>query len=100
MSQRAGAISYVAFGGGFSLFVYALFVLACDRVGLQVGIFRTLGTNALVGYILHELVNKALKPFIPKDSPLWYVFAGFAVSLAICYVCLRHLEKHRLYLRL
>jgi hypothetical protein len=100
MSQRAGAISYVTFGGGLSLLVYALFVLACDRGSLQIGLFRTFGTNALLGYILHDLVNSALKPFIPNDSPLWYVFTGFAVSLAICYIFLRHLEKHRLFLRL
>lgn len=100
MSQRAGAISYVAFGGGLSMVVYALFILACDRGTWQLGIFRTLGTNALAGYIIHDLVNAAVKPFVPKDSPLWYVFTGYAVSLAICYLFLRHLEKHRLYLRL
>ena len=100
MSQRGGSVSYLTFGAGFSLFVYALFVIACDVGRLQIGIFRTLGTNALVGYILHSMVNQAIKPFIPKDSPLWYVFSGFAVSLAVCYLFLRHLEKHRLFLRL
>lgn len=100
MSQRGGSVSYLVFGAGFSQFVYALFVVACDWGGARLGIFRTLGTNALVGYILHDLVNGAIKPFVPKDSPLWYVFAAFAVSLAICYTCLRHLEKHRLFLRL
>ena len=30
MSQRTGSISYLTFSAGFSLAVYALFVLACD----------------------------------------------------------------------
>ncbi|MBI5760666.1 MAG: DUF1624 domain-containing protein [Planctomycetales bacterium] len=100
MSQRAGSVTYLTFGAGFSLAVLALFVLACDRGPVRIGIFRTLGTNALVGYILHDLVNDAVKPFFPKDSPLWYVMTGFGVSLAICYLFLRSLEKQRLFLRL
>ena len=100
MSQRAGSVSYLTFGAGFSLAVYALFVLACDVWPLRVGIFRTLGTNALAGYIIHDLVNAAVKPFAPKDSPLWFVFAAFGVSLLICYLFLRSLEKQRLFLKL
>jgi hypothetical protein len=67
---------------------------------LRIPLFQTLGSNALVGYILHGLVNSAVKPFVPKDSPLAIVFVGFTVSLLICYVFLRHLEKHKLFLRL
>ena len=100
MSQRAGSVSYLTFGAGFSLAVYALFALACDMGRLEIGVFRTLGTNALAGYILHSLVNQAIKPFLPKDSPLWYVWCGFAVSFGICYLFLRHLEKNRLFLKL
>lgn len=100
MSQRAGSVTYLTFGAGFALAVYALFVLACDRAPLRLGIFRTLGTNALAGYILHEMINRAVKPFVPKDSPLWFVLLGFGVSLAICYVFLRYLEKQRLFLKL
>ena len=100
MSQRSGSLSYLTFGAGFSLAVYALFVLACDVGRWQIGILRTLGTNALAGYIIHGLVNAAVKPFVPRDCPLWYVVAGCATSIAICYVLLRGLEKQRLYLKL
>lgn len=100
MSQRSGSLTYLTFGAGFSLAVFALFVLACDIGRMQFGVFRTLGTNALVGYIVHGLVNTAIKPFVPKDAPLWYVLAAFGVSLAICYLFLRGLEKQKLFLRL
>jgi predicted acyltransferase len=100
MSQRSGSLTYLTFGAGFALAAYALFVLACDVGRWQLGIFRTLGTNALAGYILHGLVNAAVKPFVPKDGPLWYALAGCAVSIGICYVLLRGLEKQRLYLKL
>jgi predicted acyltransferase len=100
MSQRSGSISYLVFGAGLSLAVYALFVALCDVRGWQLGIFRTLGVNALAGYILHSMVADAVKPFVPKDAPLWYVSAAFGVYLAICYVLLRYMEKHRLFLRL
>ena len=100
MSQRSGSLTYLTFGAGCSLVVYALFVLACDIGTMRIGILRTFGTNALAGYIIHDLVNAAVKPFVPRDAPLWYVFAGFGVSLGICYLLLRGMEKQRLFLKL
>ncbi len=86
MSQRAGSVSYLVFGAGFSLAAYAAFMVVCDRWGWQAALFRTLGTNALAAYILHDLVNGAVKPFVPRDSPGWYVAAGFLVSFGICWL--------------
>ncbi|MCI0379227.1 MAG: hypothetical protein L0215_16585 [Gemmataceae bacterium] len=100
MSQRAGSISYLVFGAGFSAALYALFVWICDLHGARLVLFDTLGQNALAGYVIHILVNRAITPFVPRDAPLWFVLAGFALSFAFCFLFLRHLEKHRLYLRL
>ncbi len=100
MSQRAGSLSYLVFGAGFSLAVYALFVWACDRHRLRLGIFTTLGTNALAGYIIHGLVDDALKPYTPKDSPGWFVVLAVVVFLGICYLFIRYLEKNKISLRL
>lgn len=100
MSQRAATVSYHVFGAGLSLAVYALFYIACDVWGWQLGVFRTLGTNALVGYILHGIVADAVRPFIPRDAPGWYVTAGFLVYFGITYLFIRHLEKNNIYLKL
>ncbi len=100
MSQRAGGVSYLTFGAGLSLVVFALFVVVCDGGGWQVGLLRTLGANALAAYLIHDLVDEAIKPFAPKDAPLWYGLALFALFLGICYLFTRHLERNRLYLRL
>ncbi|MBI3838090.1 MAG: hypothetical protein HY288_09170 [Planctomycetia bacterium] len=100
MSQRAATVSYHTFGAGFSLALYALFYIVCDMWGLRLGLFRTLGTNALVGYILHGMVAEAIQPFTPKDAPIWYVTAGFLVYFGITYLFIRHLEKNKIYLKL
>jgi hypothetical protein len=100
MSQRAATVSYHVFGAGFSLAVYALFYIACDIWGWQLGMFRTLGTNALMGYVLHGIVADAVMPFIPKDAPGWYVTAGFLLYFGITYLFIRHLEKNNIYLKL
>lgn len=100
MSQRAATVSYHTFAGGLSLALYALFYIACDVWGWQLGVFRTLGTNALVGYILHMMVDRAISPFIPKDAPGWYVTAAFLVYFYITYLFVRHLEKNNIYLKL
>jgi predicted acyltransferase len=100
MSQRTGSVSYLTFAAGFSLAVYALFVLLCDQWGVKVGFFRTFGTNALASYILHPMVSLAVKPLMPDDAPLWYVVPGVLIYFEICYVLVRYLEKNKLYLKL
>ena len=100
MSQRAGSVTYLTFGAGFSLAVLAVFVLACDIGRLQLGLFRTLGSNALAAYVLHFQVNQTIRPFVPNDGPTLYVFAAFGVSLLVCYTILRWMERRKLYLRL
>jgi hypothetical protein len=100
MSQRSGSLSYLTFGAGFSLAVLALFVWACDVGRLRWSYLNLFGRNALAAYVIHDLVMDAVKPWVPKDAPLWYVGAGFTLFLGICTVFLGHLEKNRLYLRL
>lgn len=100
MSQRAGSVSYQTFAAGFALAIYGLFFLASDVGRLRVGVFRTLGRNALAAYILHPMVVSAVSPYLPKDSPGWYVAAGCAIEFGITYVFLRYLEKNELFLKL
>ncbi len=99
MSQRGGTLSYLVFSAGFSLFVYLLFFVVCDRYGLQLPFFRTFGTNALVAYVLHTMVSNAVQPFFPKDSPAWYALTGLALFFSVTWVFVRYLEKQGVYLR-
>jgi predicted acyltransferase len=100
MSQRAGSPSYLVFGAGFSLALYAVFVLVCDVAGFRAAVLETVGANALAAYVVHDMVGRALHGYTPKDAPLWYALAAVGVFFALCYLFLRHLEKHRLFLRL
>jgi predicted acyltransferase len=100
MSQRSGSLSYVVFAAGWSLALYALFFLACDLLGWKLGVFRTLGVNALAAYVLHDLVGEAVGPFIPHDAPVWYVAAGTCVFFGLTYLFVWYLEQRRIYLRL
>ncbi len=100
MSQRTGSVSYLVFSAGFSLAVYGLFVLLCDRWGHQSAVFRIFGQNALAAYIIHGMVMGAIKPYVPNDAPAWYVAAGFSVYFAICTAINAYLEKHKLFLKL
>jgi predicted acyltransferase len=100
MSQRAGSASYLIFGAGFSMALYALFVLACDMGPIRIGVFHTLGSNALAAYIIHPMVFHLVKPYAPKDAPLWYVLAATTLALSICYLLVRYLEKNNIYLKL
>jgi hypothetical protein len=100
MSQRTGSISYLTFAAGFSLAVYAVFFELCDRRGWQTALFRIFGQNALVAYVVHPMVASAVKPYLPNDSPFWYLAAGFSFYFAICVAFNWYLERHNLFLRL
>ena len=100
MSQRAGTLSYPTFCAGFSLLVYLLFYFLCDKLHWEVSLFRVFGTNALIAYILHSMVMGAVKPFVPRDSPGWYVIATWLVVMAIMWTFVRYLERNKVYLRL
>jgi hypothetical protein len=100
MSQRTGSASYLTFAAGFSLAVYALFVLLSDRWKVQSSVFRVFGQNALAAYIIHPMVADAVKPYVPRDAPGWYVAAGVGLYFALCTLFNAYLDKHKLYLRL
>lgn len=100
MSQRGGTLSYLTFGAGLSLGLFLVFHVLWDLLGLSLAVLRTLGTNALAGYVLHMLVADAVQQFMPPDAPAWYVWAGFAVYFLITYGLLRSLERAGVYLRL
>jgi len=100
MSQKTGSLSYLTFGAGFSLAVYAVCVLACDLRGLQWGVFRTLGQNALLAYLIHSPISAGVQAVVPRDAPLWAAMAGFVVFFAITWAVMRVLERSRIYLRL
>lgn len=100
MSQRAGSITYLLFGAGFGLVVYALFVIACDRFRLRWGYLDLLGRHALWGYIIHDMVSEMVSPFVPKDSPAWWVGAAFLIYLGITSLFLWYLDRNKLFLKL
>lgn len=100
MSQRVGGPAYLVFSAGFGLLVFEFFRWACDRLKFRVGLFHTLGINALAGYVLHPMVASKIKPFVPRDSPLIYVLLAFAWYFVITWAILRHLEKTKTIIKL
>lgn len=100
MSQRSGTISYQTFAAGFSLAVFVIFYVACDGLGWQLGLFRTLGTNPLVAYVLGGLLEMVVKWAIPRSASWWHVAAGFAIFFSGTYLVLRMMEKRGVMFRL
>ncbi len=100
MSQRSGTLSYLTFSAGLSLALYALFHVCCDRRGWQLGVLGTFGANALAAYVLHMMVDGAVKGFVPGDAPAWTMWAACAVFMGITYLFVRGLQRQNIYLRL
>lgn len=99
MSQKAGSISYQIFAAGLSLALFNLFFLVNDVSGRQFSLFRTFGTNALIAYVLHGIVIDAVRPFVPKDAPVWYVLGALVAFFIVSWVVVRHLERQKVFFR-
>ncbi|NUQ63852.1 MAG: hypothetical protein HUU20_15350 [Pirellulales bacterium] len=100
MSQRAGSVSYLVFGAGLSLALYALFYWMCDLRGLRWGALATLGSNALAGYVVHLALDELIKRFVSPEASAASVAGLLAVFLGCCYAAVRALEKRAIFLRL
>ncbi len=100
MSQQHGTLSYLIFSAGFSLIVFAFFVWLCEVRGVQIGVFRTLGVNALAGYILHAFSGQIVGRYLKPESPAVEVYTGFVIYFLLVYVVLRLMEWRRIFIRM
>lgn len=99
MTQRGCSISYTLFTAGLSCVVFGVFWLACDSGGWQSGLLRTLGTNSLAAYIVHDVCGWCISPFLSRDASVVSVLAGLAVFVAATAGVCRVLEHRGWYLR-
>ncbi len=100
MSQRAGSLSYLLFSTGFSLVVFAVFYLLCDRWGWKNELLETLGVNALAGYVIHDLVGEVVKRFAGREVPSGVMWTAFAAYFAIVWGILRLMERRGIFWRM
>ncbi|WP_152049393.1 heparan-alpha-glucosaminide N-acetyltransferase domain-containing protein [Tautonia marina] len=100
MDKRIVTIPFIWFSTGFALALYGLFVIACDRFGASLELFRLLGMNPLAAYIIHGIVERTVYAFVPRDSPLWWTMVGLVIFFAITLVFVRFLDRQKIYLRL
>ena len=100
MSQRAGSLSYTTFAAGLALVIYAWSLWLCDGNGWRLGIFRTLGTNSLAAYLLHDIAGWLISPYFPSGSiSLLLVMTGFCCMILFVYGGCWILERCGWYLR-
>ncbi|HMO36976.1 MAG TPA: acyltransferase family protein [Gemmatales bacterium] len=112
MSQQTGASSYLIFGAGFSILVLAFFYWLYGTPGAsgsiqpsgrplvpESRIFRSLGSNALIAYIVHAMAIDVVQKLYPKDSPLWVILIGLVLVMAITWLICAWLERRGWYVR-
>lgn len=73
---------------------------ACDLRPWQTGIWRTLGTNALAGYVIHIVVRWGFSVALTRRAPLSLVLVVLLLYLVLCYACVRLLEEKGVHWRL
>jgi predicted acyltransferase len=100
MSQRAGSASYLVFAAGLAMAVYAGFVWWCDVRGKAWGVFAILGANALLGYLLHEVVMRPFEALAEASDPWWWAVLVTAAFMAVTTLLVWWCNRRGWYLRL
>lgn len=100
MDKRITTISFITFATGFSLALYGLFVVACDILGARLGIFRMLGMNPLLAYVIHHAVEALLHLVTPKDSPLWWCLVSLVLFYALTLAFVKFFDDRKIFVRL
>ncbi len=121
MSQRAGSWTYTAYAGGLAMVIMAFFYWLSDLRGVTFGIFRTLGTNSLVAYMMQPVSGMILRspgnkeraadwlqstfglanrPSFDQDATPFWAIASLLAHITIIYAVCRFLEWRKWYVRM
>jgi predicted acyltransferase len=95
MRNNNATVTLTAFGGGCSFVIFALCRILADR-GFTLPLFDLFGRNALAAYILHDLIAETVKPFVPRDSPMWYLLAATTAFLFLNWLFVRYMDRHNI----
>jgi predicted acyltransferase len=100
-SQRAGTVTYLACASGVALVLQALASWLVDVRGVSVAPLRTIGRNALAGYLLEWPLSDLARRLAPsRDAPLGEALSACAALCAVLWAILRGLERRGWFLRL
>jgi len=121
MSQRAGSWTYTAYAGGLAMIIMAFFYWLSDLQGVTFGVFRTLGTNSLVAYMMQHVSGIILRspgntekagdwlqstfglanrPSFGQDATPFWAIASLLAHITIIYAFCRFLEWRKWYVRM
>jgi hypothetical protein len=100
LGKRVPTLSFMTLASGLACVLYSLFVIGCDVLGLQLGVFRTFGTNALVAYFTHGMLALAVWIFVPSTAGLPIALAAFCLFFSLTWLLVRQLEKRGIYIKL
>jgi hypothetical protein len=82
--------------------IYALCLWLCDGLKWRLGIFRTLGTNSLAAYMLHDIsgwIIESQYKDLNHTTSVAVAMAAFGFTVAFVYGICRLLERFGLYIR-
>lgn len=99
MSQRACTISYTVFTAGWSILIFALIHRICHASGFESALLRTLGTNSLAAYILHDVVGWCIAPCLSRSASYSAILAGWIALTVLTAAGCRLLERQGWFLR-
>jgi predicted acyltransferase len=99
-SQRSMTMAYPIFASGLSILTYTAFYLMGDIWKQNIPFLQVLGYNALIIYILQQILIVFYGDFLPGTAPLWQAILGFVVIYGICHLVARNMAKNKLIVKL
>ena len=80
--------------------LFLLFDQLVKQFRIDVGLFRSLGRNAIACYAIHGFLIDAIGDYVPKSAAISTVLVALLGLIAVLYGLARLLEARKIFIRL
>lgn len=99
-SQKAMSAPYTLYSTGLSFLTLPVFYVLCERFKITFPTLTVMGKNALVLYILHNVVTDSNISLFPGDATFGRALLGYAGLYFICWSVARKLDRDGVIIKL
>ncbi len=99
-SQYYMTAPYPIYSTGLAFLAFLFFYWLCEVGKINIPTFSILGENALLMYLLHNVVGDAFQAYPPNNAPALHALIGYVCLYAFCYATARKLHNDKIIIKM